>query len=169
MGTSVRFGPGVIAHCLGVSFLIPEVQTREARIKRLINNSVRWCSCERMPPRHQVFSWKWAFSTHAEDRISSAASKLRRVNLGAAGRDKIIVGITAGNQHLAAGKQCRGVAEASMNHAAGCGPCVAGEGVEEADSRGRVPAAPTVTPRSAGQHASGMEKRSNDRQPCSLR
>ena len=48
--------------------------------------------------------------------------KLRRVKLGAVGKGKVIVDITPGNQHLAAGKQCRGVALASPMHVAGYGP-----------------------------------------------
>lgn len=97
--------------------------------------------------------------------------KLRRVEFGAAknGRFTGHVGITPGNQYLAARKQCGGVAEARLIHAAGYGPCVAGESIEEAYITGRAATAPIVTPRSAGQHVSVVEKRSNGRWPRSLR
>jgi hypothetical protein len=78
------------------------------------------------------------------------------------------VGITPGNQYLAAGKQRRGVAEASIIHAAGYGPCVAGGSIQEASVTGRASAATIGTPRPAGQYISGIEKRGNGGWPCGL-
>jgi hypothetical protein len=65
------------------------------------------------------------FSSLAE-QAPARLRKLRRVEFGAAknGRFTGHVGITPRNQYLAAGKQRRGVAEASNIHVGGYGPCV---------------------------------------------